>query len=94
MHASSDHVSAQKPVISVEAGLPQAGPYADAKDRSRHQHNIEQLAQEIDYPAQLIEPIYENLLARLRSNATVQDYLPILVAKGVRNALKEIAKQH
>ncbi len=94
MHASSDHPSVLQPSTLPEAPQAFSGLYADAKDRSRHQYNIEQLAQEIDYPAQLIEPIYENLLARLRSNATVQDYLPILVAKGVRNALKEIARQH
>lgn len=94
MHASLDHPSVLQPAVSPEVPLPYSDLYADAKDRSRHQCNIEQLAQENDYPAQLIEPIYESLLARLRSNATVQDYLPILVAKGVRNALREIARQH
>jgi len=87
MYASDQSSALQLPVPLSVPSL-----YVDAKDRSRHQHNIEQLAQENDYPAQLIEPIYEQLLARLRSNATVQDYLPILVAKGVRNALKEIAR--
>lgn len=94
MYASSNLLSAAEPALPIAQSLAHPNLYADAKDRSRHQHTIEQLAQEIDYPARLIEPIYENLLARLRANATVQDYLPILVAKGVRNALKEIVKQH
>ncbi len=94
MYASPDHPSAIQPLVSLEVPATSTDLYADDKDRSRHQHNIERLAKEIDYPAQLIEPIYEGLLARLRSSATVQDYLPILVAKGVRNALRDLAKQH
>ena len=42
----------------------------------------------------MILPIYEETLGRLKADATVQDYLPILVAKGVRNTLKDIARQH
>lgn len=68
--------------------------YADASDRLSHAHNIERLAQEIDYPVQVIEPIYEETLARLKTNARIHDYLPILVAKGVRQALKETGRRH
>ncbi|GAC1405799.1 MAG: hypothetical protein NVSMB6_00970 [Burkholderiaceae bacterium] len=69
-------------------------PYDDANDRLRHLHYIERLAQETDYPTTLIEPIYEQMLARLKTNATIHDYLPILVTKSVKTALKQIPKSH
>jgi hypothetical protein len=68
--------------------------YADANDRQRHAHNIERLAQEVNYPVQVIETLYEETLARLKTSATIHDYLPILVAKGVRQALKETGRRH
>lgn len=76
-------------------GIAQAAPlYQDENDRSRHLHNMARLAEEIAYPVHLLEPLYEQLLARLKVQATVHDYLPILVAKNVRHALKESVKQH
>lgn len=88
--------SSPEPFVSpiVRAVSTPAALYADADERSRHVSNIEQLALETDCPVQIIEPIYEQLLARLKSGATVQDYLTILVAKGVKNALKQIARAH
>ena len=68
--------------------------YHDENDRSRHLHNMARLAEEIAYPVHLIEPLYEQMLAQLKLQATVHDYLPILVAKNVRHAIKESVKQH
>ncbi len=68
--------------------------YQDDNDRSRHLHNMARLAEEIAYPVQLIAPLYEQMLARLKVHATVHDFLPILVAKNVRHALKDSVKQH
>ena len=79
---------------AVDPVLRQVPLYQDENDRSRHLHNMARLVEEIAYPMHLIEPLYEKLLARLKSQATVHDYLPILVAKNVRHALKESVKQH
>lgn len=69
-------------------------PYADANDRLRHLDEMQRLSQETECPLQVITPIYEGTLARLKADATIHDYLPILVAKGVKNALKDMARRH
>ena len=89
--AVAQHTSAHTAVDPVSRQVPL---YQDENDRSRHQHNMARLVEEIAYPMHLIEPLYEKLLARLKLQATVHDYLPILVAKNVRHALKESVKQH
>ena len=73
---------------------PAADPYLDASDRLRHLDEMQRLAQETDYPMHVIVPIYEGTLTRLKADATIHDYLPILVAKGVRNVLKGMARHH
>lgn len=89
--STAQHTSAHTAVDPVSH---QAPLYKDENDRSRHLHNMARLAEEIAYPVHLIEPLYEKLLARLKVHATVQDFLPILVAKNVRHVLKESVKQH
>lgn len=83
---------------AVPAFVPLALPipsalYLNAADRARHMQNIEQLALETTHAVKVIEPIYEQVLAKLQSKAKVKDFLPILVAKGVKKALKKLAKQ-
>lgn len=80
--------------VAVDPVARQTPLYEDENDRSRHQHNMVRLAEEVACPVNLIEPIYEKMLARLKLQATVHDYLPILVAKNVRHELKESVKQH
>lgn len=82
VHRASDMPARQTPL------------YEDENDRSRHLHNMARLAEETACPVHLIEPLYEQMLGRLKLHATVHDYLPILVAKNVRHALKESVKQH
>jgi hypothetical protein len=69
-------------------------PYIDVEDRSRHLHTMEQLAEEMHCPLQEITPLYENTLAQLRQRAQIHDFLPILVAKGVKNALRSKPGAH
>jgi hypothetical protein len=70
-------------------GMPfQAALYADANDRVKHLHNMERLAEEIHRPMQEITPLYEDILAYMKSKARIQDYLPILVSKRVKSLLK------
>lgn len=69
-------------------------PYIDSDDLARHLHNMEQLAVEMQRPLHEIAPLYENTLLQLRRHAQVQDFLPILVAKGVRKALRSQVDVH
>ncbi len=62
--------------------------YRNAGDRGKHQNVIEQLALELDRTVLDVAPLYEEVLARLRPQAQIQDYLPILVSKRVRQLLK------
>lgn len=83
---------------NVSAFVPPAMPavralYANAADRSHHMQNVAQLALETACPVNVIEPLYEQVLAKLQKSAKVKDYLPILVSKGVKKALKKLAKQ-
>ena len=63
-------------------------PYNDIDDQVKHLHNIEQLAEEVHRPVQEVIPLYEDVLADLKSNARIHDYLPILVSKNVKHRLK------
>ena len=83
---------------AIPAFVPLAIPpppalYANAADRVRHRENMEQLALETACAVSVIEPIYEQVLAKLQNTAKVKDYLPILVSKGVKKALKKVSKQ-
>ena len=68
--------------------------YDDANDRTGHLHYIEGLAQETNYPAATTGLMYEQMLAGLETGATIRDYLPTLVAKDIKSALRQIAKPH
>ncbi|MBC7414482.1 MAG: DUF3562 domain-containing protein [Herminiimonas sp.] len=96
MHAQTDRfVAPATNALPIHpASAPTRSPYTDDIDRSRHLGEMERLAQEMVCPLHVILPIYEEMLIRLRADATILDYLSILVAKGVRNTLKDIARQH
>ncbi len=93
MQTLTRHANAASNMAPINAELA-AGPYTDSNDRLRHFDEMQRLAQETDCPLHVITPIYECTLARLKADATIHDYLPILVAKGVRNALKDQARHH
>lgn len=89
------HALFQPQSLAPVAAAPQVHPpYIDVEDRSRHLHTMEQLAEEMHCPLQEIAPIYENTLAQLRGRALIHDFLPILVVKGVRNALRSKPGAH
>jgi hypothetical protein len=57
-------------------------------DMQKHAHVIEQLSKESDRPVKDIEPLYADILAQLRANASIHDYLAILVSKRIKSILK------
>lgn len=95
MHTLTDRSSASgTATLALRPAHRPDEPYADAHDRSRHLDEMQRLAQETDCPLQVVQPIYEATLMRLKAEATIQDYLPILVAKGVKSVLKDLARHH
>jgi hypothetical protein len=48
---------------------------------------ITALAKEMDRPLEEVSRIYASILASLKTNARVQDYLPVLASKKVRDKL-------
>lgn len=85
---------ASTPIAPVIVDNPSGALYTDTNERLRHLDEMQRLAQEATCSLQMITPIYEQTLARLKADATIHDYLPILVAKGVKNALKDLARHH
>ncbi len=61
--------------------------YRDSNDQMKHMNVIARLSQELERPVHDICPLYEDILGRLRQQAQIQDYLPILVSKKVKNLL-------
>ncbi|MDB5764886.1 MAG: hypothetical protein JWQ21_3881 [Herminiimonas sp.] len=62
--------------------------YDDPGEKTRHLHNIERLAEDVHRSVHEIAPLYEEVLAQLKRQAAIHDYLPILVSKNVKHFLK------
>jgi hypothetical protein len=78
----------EAPSPSLHRPAMHESPYANAHDRSRHLHNMERLAEETGLPVQELAPLYEEVLAGFNSRARIQDYVPILVSKNVKDLLR------
>ncbi len=63
-------------------------PYSSAGDQDKHMNLIERLAVELGSTVLDVAPLYEEVLLGMRSKAQVQDYLPILVSKRVKQLLR------
>jgi hypothetical protein len=66
-----------------------ASPYASNEERAKHLHVIARLATEVSRSADEIGPLYEDILAHMKDTARVQDYLPILVSRRVKEVLAQ-----
>lgn len=62
--------------------------YADDRDRNKHRAYIAAIAQEEHKAFSEVADCYEHILANLRGQARVHDYLNIFVAKRVLELLK------
>lgn len=58
--------------------------YASESERHRHAGSMRAIAEEIQRPLDEIALVYENLLTQLKAQASIHDYLPILVSKKVK----------
>jgi hypothetical protein len=64
-----------------------ASPYSSNEERSKHLRIIGRLAIEVHRSIDEIEPLYEDIFAHLKNTASIQDYLPILVSRRVKELL-------
>ncbi len=61
----------------------------DARGLARHTNTIEHLAQELQRPVQEIALLYVEILGPMLGRASVDDYLPLLVAKRIKQLLRK-----
>lgn len=64
-----------------------ASPYSSIEERTRHLHVIDKLAVEVSRSVAEVEPLYEDILTHMKDTARIQDYLPILVSRRVKEVL-------
>ncbi len=62
--------------------------FADPDEESLHTGLMAALADEIRKPVVEIRPIYESVYLQLKPLARVTDFLPLLVARRTRDALR------
>jgi len=62
-------------------------PYEDRDEEALHQSVVNALAEEIQQPVANVRTVYEREFARLKSNATVKDYLALLASRRAREKL-------
>ena len=62
--------------------------YEDLDEKLLHDRAIDALASEMQVDAIAIRSVYERHYMRLREFASVRDYLPVLVARHTRSALR------
>lgn len=59
-----------------------------------HESAIESLVQETTLPKEAIAELYDAELAALEPNATVKQFLPLIVSRRVREWIREHAQIH
>lgn len=63
--------------------------YADRSEQNRHLHEMRAIAAELNRPIAEIMAPYQELLAAMRAKASVTDFLPVLVARKVREQYRD-----
>ena len=61
--------------------------YDSPDEEALHQHAIQNLADETNRPVDEVRSIYESAYLRLKPQARITDYLPVLVARRTRDSL-------
>jgi hypothetical protein len=59
----------------------ETAPYDNDTEKTVHYKSIEFVSQHADQPVECVKRLYEIVLIRLKRQARVKDFLPILVAK-------------
>ena len=66
--------------------------YDSEDEAALHDGAITQLASEMHRPADVVRLTYEGVYLRLKSQARVKDFLPVLVARHARDALRHSSR--
>lgn len=53
-----------------------------------HLQSVKALAEEIDLPVEEVSQMYASTLESLKTSARIQDYLPVLASKKVRDQVR------
>jgi hypothetical protein len=61
--------------------------YDNEAEEALHQRAIQELAQEVNQPIAGVKVVYEGELARLKSDATITEYLPLFASRRAHEAL-------
>lgn len=75
--------------LPASPGDPGPCPFDVAVAARRHMACINALCDEVGRPFQEVAEIYHSELRRLSENASVMDYLPVLVSKRVRRLYQQ-----
>jgi hypothetical protein len=75
--------------LSPEPGIQHADVYQDDADRNKHTALIHEISKEEQLPLEQVVVCYESTLQDLRSQACVQDFLDVFVARRVRERFRE-----
>lgn len=75
--------------LPANPGDPGKCPFDVAVAARRHMACINSLCDEVGRPFQEVAEIYYSELRRLSENASVKDYLPVLVSKRVRRLYQQ-----
>ncbi|MEN3294475.1 MAG: hypothetical protein V7642_3728 [Burkholderiales bacterium] len=70
------------------AAIRRRRPYSGRGEHLKHLLCIRDIAQETNRSEQEVATVYENVLMDLKLNARVHDFLPIFVAKKVKDRLR------
>jgi hypothetical protein len=63
--------------------------YGGTQERALHARAMQELAEELKLPLEEIRPVYEYHLAQLCGSARVRNFLPVLVIRRVRRAVRQ-----
>ena len=61
--------------------------YSNELEKNKHDSAIQKLTQELDVPAEKVRQLYEKVLGVYKEEATITDFLPILVSRSVKESL-------
>lgn len=84
------HTAMDNPLCQMD--LEMTGPYLDNADRDRHRKIVESLAAETGRSFDDIVSRYEAALSDLGHDARIKDFLPIFVAKRVKEQCRQEAR--
>jgi hypothetical protein len=82
------------PTPRTYIGTPGGSIYRNAQDREHHEAAIRAIAESCHAPQALVAAVYEQQLQALRHDATVTAYLPMLLEKHVRAAIRKASTTH